>query len=238
MSSQPGMDEFSSMTLYSFNAGPYPARVSIVIEELNLGDRINYIFVDLLKGEHKTPAFKAMNYSGTLPVLRLQDDTCISECVVITQLLDGLRGGGQLTGKTLKEQAVIHMTTRRIEHEILNPANTYFHIATPGLGPAIEKYQNKEHGQHELERALLGICHFNDILADREYIAADFFSMADICFIAALMVFQIWEQDASEGYPHVIAWHKRMLERPSVQTAYQLFTDARSKRRATQSYGK
>lgn len=117
------------MTVHDWFDGPYPDRVRIAIAEKNLQDQVRFAPVSLWKGEHKEPAFLAMNYSGTLPVLELTDGTLIAEC------LDNLAGPPSLTGTTPLEKGGIHMMSRRAELELLDATSFYFHHATPGLGP-------------------------------------------------------------------------------------------------------
>jgi glutathione S-transferase len=97
------------MTIYDWHTGPYPARVRIALGELGLQSQVRFVSIDLWKGEHKTPAFLAKNYSGTLPVLELDDGTLIAGCTAITQYLDALNGKPVLTGATPLQQGVIHM---------------------------------------------------------------------------------------------------------------------------------
>lgn len=83
--------KLAMMKIYDFPRGPYPARVRIALAEKNLQSRVQFETVDLYKGEHKKPAFLATkNYSGTLPVLELDDGTLIAECTAITEYLDAL----------------------------------------------------------------------------------------------------------------------------------------------------
>ena len=49
------------------------------------------------------------------------------------------------------------MMQRRAEAGLLDTVAAYFHNATPGLGPPLETYQNREWGQKSRERALAGI---------------------------------------------------------------------------------
>ena len=98
------------------------------------------------KRKYEKPAFLAKNYSGTLPVLELDDGTFIGECTAITEYLDALDGAPTLTGRTPREKGVIHMMSKRAELELLDAISVYFHHATPGLGPDVEIYQNAELG--------------------------------------------------------------------------------------------
>ena len=46
--------------------------------------------VDILKGETETPEFLAMNPNGKVPVLKLEDGTCLWESnAILTYLADG-----------------------------------------------------------------------------------------------------------------------------------------------------
>jgi len=49
------------MKIYDWHTGPYPARVRIALAEKNLRSRIEFVSVDLWKGEHKTAEFLAKN---------------------------------------------------------------------------------------------------------------------------------------------------------------------------------
>lgn len=130
------------MKIYDWYNGPYPARVRIALAEKGLLPRVEFVSVNLWNGEHKQPAFLALNYSGTLPVLQLDDGTLIAECTAITQYLDALDGAPTLTGRTPTEQGLIHMMTKRAEIEFMDAVSVYFHHGTPGLGPEVELYQN------------------------------------------------------------------------------------------------
>ena len=104
------------MKIYDFPNGPIrPASVSPWPRKY-LQSRVRFEMVDLYKGEHKKPAFIATkNYSGTLPVLELDDGTLIAECTAITEYLDGLYGVPTLTGRTAREKGLIHMMSKRAE---------------------------------------------------------------------------------------------------------------------------
>ena len=142
------------MKIYDWPAGPYPARVRIALAEKGLQSRVAFATVNLWKGEHKQAGFLAKNYSGTVPVLELDDGTLIAECTAITEYLDALDGTPTLTGGTPREKGLIHMMNKRAEMELLDAVSVYFHHATPGLGPHVELYQNPEWGLRQRDRAI------------------------------------------------------------------------------------
>ena len=205
------------MKIHDMAMGPYPARVRIALAEKNMQSRVQFVPVDLLKGEHKAPEFLAKNYSGTLPVLELEDGTFISECTAITQYLDTLDGHPTLTGTTPLEQGLIHMMTRRAELEMLDAVSIYFHHATPGLGPDVERYQNEAWGLYQRDKAFRGMCYFDTILRTQPFVAGNFFSMADIAVIAGLIFAGYLDIAAPAECDVLVAWYDKMQARPSVK---------------------
>lgn len=205
------------MTIYDWHTGPYPARVRIALGELGMQSQVRFVSVDLWKGEHKTPAFLAKNYSGTLPVLELDDGTLIAECTAITQYLDSLNDKPILTGVTPRDKGVIHMMSKRAEIELLDAVSVYFHHATPGLGPDVEIYQNAEWGLRQRDKAVRGMHYFDDILRHQAFIAGGAFSMADITVIGGLIFAGLVDLAVPQECEALCAWYERMLRRPSVQ---------------------
>ena len=80
------------MKIYDIPGFPNPARIRIVLAEKGLDSQIEFVKVDLFAAEHKQSAFLAINPTGTVPVLELDDGTFISEGVAITEYLDNLDG--------------------------------------------------------------------------------------------------------------------------------------------------
>ncbi len=205
------------MTIHDWPTGPYPARVRIALAELDLRSRVRFVAVDLWKGEHKTAAFLAKNYSGTLPVLELEDGTLIAECTAITEYLDALDGAPTLTGRTPREKGLIHMMSKRAELELLDAVSVYFHHATPGLGPDVEIYQNAEWGFRQRDKALKGMRYFDAILKHQPFVAGEVFTMADITMIGGLIFAGLLKLPMPAECEALQAWYARMAERPSVK---------------------
>lgn len=206
------------MRIYDFPTGPYPARVRIALSEKNLKSRVEFVTVDLRKGEHKRPDFIATkNYSGTLPVLELDDGALIAECTAITEYLDALDGTPILTGRTPRDKGVIHMMNKRAELELLDAISVYFHHATPGLGPQVEVYQNREWGLRQRDKAIRGMHYFESVLRQQPFVAGGTFSMADITVIGGLIFAKLVQLPVPAECEVLAAWYARMQERPSVR---------------------
>lgn len=218
LQSQSDASTLPMMKIHDWFNGPYPARVRIALAEKRLLSRTEFVPVNLWKGEHKKPEFLAINYSGTLPVLELNDGTLIAECTAITQYLDTLDGNPTLTGQTPVEQGRIHMMTKRAEIEFLDAVSVYFHHATPGLGPQVELYQNPEWGNRMRDKAIRGMHYFDSVLRNQPFVAGERFSMADIALLGGMIFAALVELPVPEACASLHAWHARMQARPSVQT--------------------
>jgi glutathione S-transferase len=205
-----------TMKIYDFPIGPYPARVRIALAEKSLQSQISFVLVDLRKGQHKQAEFLSLNYSGTVPVLELEDGTLIAECTAITEYLDALDGNPSLTGKTPREKGLIHMMNKRAEIELLDAISVYFHHATPGLGPDVEIYQNAEWGLRQRDKAFKGMVYFDEILRREPFVAGPIFSMADITVIAGMIFADLVKLPVPPSCQALVAWYEAMKQRPSV----------------------
>jgi glutathione S-transferase len=211
------------MKIYDRAGFPDPARIRIVLTEKGLDSQIEFVSVDLIGAEHKQPAFLAKNPSGVLPVLELDDGTCISESTAITEYLDNLDGHPTLTGTTPREKAVIHMMQSRAEAELIDAVGIYFHHATPGLGPLLQAYKDPEWsdrgawGGKQRDRAVKGMKYFDQILKTRPYVAGEKFSMADITVFAGLMFAEVAGIAVPEDCTDLKAWRAKVSDLPSVK---------------------
>ncbi len=204
------------MKIYDFEGFPNPARIRIALAEKNATDSVEFVTVDVPKGEHRTPEFIAKNPSATVPLLELDDGTTISECTAITEYIDHALDGISLTGRSPKERALVHMMNRRAEAGLLDAVGSYFHHATPGLGPDIETYQNHDWGLKQRDRAIQGMHYFDDVLSKNDFIAGDSYSMADITVFAGLAFADFANIDVPEDCTHLKNWHERMGQRPAL----------------------
>ena len=204
------------MKVYEATGFINPARVRIALAEKGALDKVDFVEVDLMNGEHRQPEFKAKNPAGEVPALELDCGTVISECSAITEYIDHNFPGVSLTGSTPKERAVIHMMQRRAEQNLLDAVSLYFHNATPGLGEALESYQNKEWGEKQKEKAIAGMQYFDQILAKQEYVAGSNFSIADITLYMGLAFADFAKIGVSPELTNLSTWRTKAAARPSI----------------------
>lgn len=205
------------MKIHDTAGFPNPARVRIALHEKNAFDRVEFVPVDVVGAEHRTPAFLAKNPGATVPVLELDDGTCISECTAITEYLDAAFDGANLTGRTARERAVIHMMQRRAESFVMDAVGNYFHQATDGLGPDIEGEQCAQWGERQRRVAGEGMAYFDGVLAEQDFVAGSEFSMADITLFMGLGFADFANVEIPSTHGHLAQWRHRVAERDSVK---------------------
>ena len=111
------------------------------------------------------------------------------------------------------------MLHRRAEANLLDAAATYFHHATPGLGPHIESIKTGSGARKNRERALAGMRYLDQVLAPQPYLAGERFTMADITAFAGLAYADIASIEVPADLVRLKAWRARVAERPSVAHA-------------------
>ena len=209
----------TAMKIHDYKGFPNPTRVRIALAEKGLAARVAFVNVDVQAGEHKRPAFLAKNPSGVVPVLELEDGTALSESSAIIEYLDHLEGEPVLTGRTAKERGVIAMIQRKVEAGFLDAVAAYFHHSTPGLGPHLETYQNREWGEKNREWALSTLRWMERLLGDQDFLAGERLTSADITAFAGFLLADSLKIPLPDDCPRVRAYRERLARHPSVAAA-------------------
>lgn len=204
------------MKIYDMKGLPNPTRVRLALAEKGLQDRVEFVPVNIMVGEHRKPEFLKINPSAAVPVLELEDGTILSECSAITEYLDHVAGEPELTGKNARERGIIHMTQRKVEDGLLDAVGNYFHYATEGLGPDLEEYQNKDFGERRKAIALKTMAWMDSALADKPFLTGERLTVADITAFAGFAFADFAGIETPAHLKNLAAWKARMGERPSV----------------------
>ena len=64
-----------------------------------------------------------------------------------------------------------------------------------------------------------GLEYFNNLLADKPFVAGEEFSMADITLFTGLAFADFVNVDIPETYEHLHQWRERVAQRPGVKAA-------------------
>ena len=122
----------ATMKIYDYPA-PNAQKVKIFAHEKDI--TIEYIQVDLLNHELRTPEMLSKNPMGTVPFLELEDGEIIRESRAIIEYLEGIKDSPNMLGKDPLEKARIHEIDRLAELGLmieLAPVS-YTHLTLPTI---------------------------------------------------------------------------------------------------------
>ncbi len=171
--------------------------------------------VDLYAGEHRESGFLAKNPVGLVPVLELDDGTCLSETMSICRYLEELHPEPSILGRDPLDRALRDMWQRRVEFGFYLAIRAYYRQSFPAAR-VLEPVQVPEWGELNRGYAEDALRQLDPQLAENEFIAGSDFSAADITLIMSL------QGTASTGFripsdcSNLERWYASVSERPSV----------------------
>lgn len=201
------------MKLYDLTPAPNARRVRIFLAEK--GIEIPRVEVDNSKGENRTPEYLAKNPLGKMPVLELDDGTCISESLAICRYLEALHPEPPLFGRDPLERATVEMWERRMELELLLPTINVFVHTHAYWADKLE--QIAPWGEACRKRVRDTFAWLDRELATREYIAGDAYSIADITAQCAIVLGKANDLRVPAEQANLTAWWDRVASRPTAR---------------------
>jgi glutathione S-transferase len=201
------------MKLYDAKSAPNPRRVRVFVAEK--GMTIPTVEVDLNGRENHTSAFREKNPLGGVPVLELDDGTCIAESVAICRYLEGIQPEPPLMGTDPKDRAVVEMWQRRMELEIFQPiANVFVHTHEWFKG---RRPQVPEYGEACRTHVLARLRWLDEVLATRPYVAGERYTIADITALVGIDWGRVTKTRVPAECTSVLRWHELVSNRPSAR---------------------
>jgi len=201
------------MKIYDSQTAPNPRRVRIFLAEK--GIKVAYEQVDIVAAANRAPEFRAKNPLGTLPVLELDDGTCIAESVAICRYFEELHPDPPLMGTSARDRALVEMWQRRMELELFIPITQVFRNTHPFFAGRIP--QVAEYGDVSRKTAEARMAWLDGVLADRAFIAGDRYTIADITVLCAVDFGRVSKIRIQPEQPHLARWHAAVSARPSAQ---------------------
>ena len=207
------------ITLYDCATAPSPRRARIFLAEK--GVAYETVQVDLRNAEQLSGAYQKINPQCTVPALRTQEGDVLTDNAAIAAYLEARYPEPPLLGTTPNEKAQIASWNWRVEFEGLlavaealrNSAPAMANRALPGQ---VDYPQIPELAQRGLARVQQFLVMLNDRLAERDFIAIDGFSVADITAVVAVDFARVVRIKPGEQHPHLQRWRAAMAQRPSM----------------------
>ncbi len=199
------------MLLYEDKRAPNPRRVRIFLAEKSM--TVETREVDIMTKQHFADEMTTLNPFARVPFLQLDDGQVISETIAICRYLDSLQPEPNLFGKGALEIARVEMWQRRAELELFYTIAHAFRHSNPYMAE-LEVPQVPEWGNANLMRLDGVLDKFDQTLANREFIAGDNFSIADITALVAIDFMRIIKKRLSDEQPNLLRWYAAVSSRP------------------------
>ena len=161
---------------------PNPRRVRLFLAAKGL--EIPATNLSLMKREHKAAETLARNPRGQVPFLELDDGRIIAETVSICRYLDELHPEPPLFGTTPFERAETDMWIRRVETALGTPVSLVWQHGHPMTAALVA--QIPAMADQARVRAADAMAWFDGQLADRQWLAGERLTMADIVLLSII----------------------------------------------------
>ena len=207
------------ITLYDCATAPSPRRARIFLAEK--GVPFDTVQVDLRSGEQMGEAFRQVNPQCTVPALRTEHGTVLTDNAGICAYLEARFPDPPLLGLTPQEKAEVASWNWRMEFEGLLAAaealrNSAPAMANRALPGAVDFAQIPQLAERGLARVEQFFTLLNERLAGREFIATERFSVADITAVVAVDFARIVKRKPGEQHTELLRWRAGLADRPSM----------------------
>ena len=207
------------MKLYDFKMAPNPQRVNMFLAEK--GIEIPTVEINTRERAQFSESYMAVNAVSQVPVLELDDGTCIAETMAICRYIEELHPEPPLFGSDAREKALIEMWSRRAEFmgylnaaDMLRNSSPAFEdrglSGVPGGVPQIAELV--ERGRNAMGRFF---DHFDQRLGESAFVAGDAFSVADITTFVTIRFASRVEVEIPAAANNLNRWYGEINSRPS-----------------------
>lgn len=207
------------ITLYDCATAPSPRRARIFLAEKGIAHET--VQVDLRSGEQLGEAYRRINPQCTVPALRTGEGVVLTDNAAIAAYLEAYQPEPPLLGVTPLEKAEVASWNWRAEFEGLIAVAEALRNGSPAMAnralPGPKDYpQIPELAQRGLARVHEFFATLDARLADRDYLATDRFSVADITAAVAVDFARVVKAKPGEQHPNLLRWRARLAERPAM----------------------
>lgn len=202
------------MKLYDGGRAPNPRRVRVFLAEK--GVEIDLVPIDMGQMGHRSAEVSALNPLQRLPVLLLDDGTALSESVAICRYIEELHPDPPLMGVDALDRAIVEMWNRRVEMHFLASVAAAFRHTHPAM-KEWEVPQLPDWGEANRPKAIAFLDMLDKELADREFIAGDRFTIADITAMIGMDFMKPARIERPEHLTHAMRWYQAVKARPSAE---------------------
>ena len=206
------------ITLYDYKMAPSPRRARIILAEKNVPHE--KVDIDMMKGDQFSDAYRKINPNCTIPALKLEDGTILTDNAGIAVYLEETFPEPPLMGQTPLEKASIATWQSKIEHGFgLAMAHAFRNVNPAMKNRALPGPYDYEQIPALAERGLKQVDNFFAMLENhmegREFIASDTISIADITAACTFDFAKVVGRRINDDMPNLKRWKSALSERPS-----------------------
>ena len=239
----------ADVTLYHWEPNANSGKPMLALEEKGVAWDSRYI--NMLKFDQHQPEYLAINPQGTIPAMTHGERVLTESTAIMEYVNDAFPGPDLMPAdpqdcwrvrwwmkfmdqwlgpsfSMLGWSMFVGPKVRDLPREELDAAIE--RIPLPERRRAWRKAINGDFTTEELaesgRRVALGIKLLEEELGRREYVASDHYSLADINIFNSTYSLPVSQPDLAsrEKTPHIMAWLKRVYERPAVQRTWAMGT--------------
>ncbi|RAJ95270.1 glutathione S-transferase family protein [Aliidiomarina maris] len=204
------------MLLYEMAIAPNPRRVRMFLAEKSLLDKVTRVELDLAKGEHRTPEFAQKNPFYRVPVLELDNGSCIAETNAICRYMeDTFTQAPNLMGNDAQEKALVEQWLRWIDFEFMVPLGACFQHCSGYFKAHMNTFP--DFGKDCASKVWAFFDFLDNHLEQHEFICADRFTIADINAYVTVQFAKVVDIRIQPRHAHLKAWHDRINSRASAK---------------------
>jgi glutathione S-transferase len=201
------------MKIYETKTAPNPRRVRMFLAEKGID--MDYVQVDIQKGENLSAEMRAKNPLGKIPILELDDGTCIAETDAICTYFEALHPEPPLMGSSALEKGTISMWQRQVELALMLQVGMCFQHTTGYFKDRMVPVP--EYGKE----AGINASKYLNILERRlelnTFIAGDTFSIADITALCAIDFARVVNIRIKDEQTNLLRWYDSANSRASAK---------------------
>jgi len=201
------------MKMYDYPA-PNAQKVKIFAHEKDI--TIEYIQVDLLNHELRTPEMLSKNPMGTVPFLELEDGEVIRESRAIIEYLEGIKDSPNMLGKDPLERARIHEIDRLAELGLMIELAHYVHNISPFF--ADKGPQSKEAAEMALNCYKKNLHILEDTINGDEFLIFNRPTVADCTLFSTFTFAESIGVTSQNSFKKIMGWHEKFGKRKSAES--------------------
>ena len=201
------------MKIYDFVGAPNPKKLRVYLAEK--GIQVPSQPVNIVTGENRAPDFLAKNPLGGLPVLELDDGSCLTESLAIMEYFEELHPQPPMIGTTSLERARTRELERIAELGVLTRVATIFQTTHPFMAARFKQSPDAADNARKLLAGALKV--LDGKIGRRPFVAGERPTIADCTLLAALEFADFAQVEIDPSCGNVVRWYANFKQRPSAQ---------------------